>query len=149
MYAQRKQPELGSILNNFFCNFEYLGLQKRLNIFGGEIFRGFEEKTRFHQVRECMEFLQQIVSLFFSDFRESIFVPFFSIFWATLVSSFEKSGENGRSKTMKNLPKILSWTLSIFVLVEQSVQCFKRLGEKVKQTEEVHTRLENGKNYFF
>ena len=36
----------------YFCNFEYLGLQKRLNILGSEIFRGFEEKTRFHQVRE-------------------------------------------------------------------------------------------------
>ena len=31
----------------FFYNFEYLGLQKRLNIFWG-----FEGKTRFHQVRK-------------------------------------------------------------------------------------------------
>ena len=34
-------------IKQLFCNFEYFGLQKRLNIFWG-----FEEKTRFHQVRE-------------------------------------------------------------------------------------------------
>ena len=34
-HAQRKQSELGYILSDCFCNFEYIGLQKRLNIWGG------------------------------------------------------------------------------------------------------------------
>ena len=34
-------------IKQFVGNFEYLGLQKRL-----KIYQGFEEKTRFHQVRE-------------------------------------------------------------------------------------------------